>query len=117
MANKMNDTEFSHESLNATIHERSRLGILTILATREGSVSFTDLMKLGGFSNGNLSRHISNLEKEGLVRVAKSFQDRRPKTEITLTREGRDLYFEYIDNLEKLILEAKALREKKPNVI
>lgn len=73
--------------LDDVVHQRVRLGILTIC--REARrVEFSFLLEALGLTPGNLSRHLRVLEEAGLVRVDKAFVDRRSKTWVTLTREG-----------------------------
>ena len=49
-------------TLDETVHQRTRLGILTMLA-EVGSASFTHLRDTLGLSDGNLSRHLRVLEE------------------------------------------------------
>src|SRR5271166_285714 len=74
--------------LDAVIHERVRLAIITALAVNE-SLSFNDLKKLLEVSDGNLSVHARKLEDAGYVRCSKSFVGRQPRTEFRLTMAGR----------------------------
>ena len=73
--------------LDDVVHQRTRLGILTVL--HEGKdVDFGYLQKTLGLSAGNLSRHLSVLEESGLVRVKKGYEGRRGKTWVSNTRSG-----------------------------
>jgi hypothetical protein len=65
-------------SLNDVMHQRARLGILTVLgeATR---VDFPYLKSLLQLTDGNLGRHIEVLAGEGLVAVTKGYEGRRPR--------------------------------------
>ncbi len=61
---------FDFEKLDKTIHEKGRLGIMTLLATRP-SWSFQDLKAELGLSDGNLVTHLRTLHDAGLVAVTK----------------------------------------------
>jgi DNA-binding MarR family transcriptional regulator len=54
-------------------------------------------------TDGNLSVHLRKLEDAGYVEIDKSFQDRKPRTEIRLTSKGRKAFVKYLDSLSKLI--------------
>ena len=93
----------SHASeLDRLIHERLRLGIVSALAVNE-ALSFGDLKKLLGTSDGNLSVHARKLEEAGYIACTKSFEGRVPRTEYRLTGEGRAALQRYLDHMEALI--------------
>jgi DNA-binding transcriptional ArsR family regulator len=73
--------------LDDTVHQRHRLGILTI--TAEARAEFGYLRDTLGLTPGNLSRHLTVLEEAGLVRVDKGYQGRRPRTWVRITSQGR----------------------------
>lgn len=74
--------------LDETVHQRHRLGILTITAEAE-SADFGYLRQALDLTAGNLSRHLTVLEDAGLVRVSKGYEGRRPRTWVKITAEGR----------------------------
>jgi DNA-binding transcriptional ArsR family regulator len=73
--------------LDDTVHQRHRLGILTI--TAEARAEFGYLRDALGLTPGNLSRHLTVLEEAGLVRVEKGYEGRRPRTWVRITASGR----------------------------
>ncbi|MBB5960646.1 DNA-binding MarR family transcriptional regulator [Saccharothrix tamanrassetensis] len=75
--------------LDDTVHQRHRLGILTIAAEAE-RVEFGYLKTLLSLTAGNLSRHVTVLEEAGLVEVEKGYDGRRPKTWVSVTAAGRE---------------------------
>jgi DNA-binding MarR family transcriptional regulator len=93
--------------LDQTIHERTRLAIVSALAANP-SLSFTELKKLLSASDGNLSVHARKLEDAGYIACTKSFFDRVPRTEYRLTASGRRALEKYLDHMEALI---RATRE------
>ncbi|HEY8469815.1 MAG TPA: transcriptional regulator [Longimicrobiales bacterium] len=88
--------------LDRVIHERVRLGIVSALAVNE-TLSFNDLKRLLGTSDGNLSVHARRLEEAGYVECTKSFRGRVPHTEYRLTPAGRRALERYLDHMEALI--------------
>jgi DNA-binding MarR family transcriptional regulator len=73
--------------LDDTVHQRHRLGILTI--TAEARAEFGYLRDALGLTPGNLSRHLTVLEEAGLVQVEKGYEGRRPRTWVRITATGR----------------------------
>ena len=57
---------FDFEKLDRTIHEKGRLGIMTLLATRT-SWPFQDLKAELKMSDGNLISHLRTLHDAGFV--------------------------------------------------
>lgn len=88
--------------LNDVVHQRVRLGILTI-AHEARRVEFGYLRDSLELTAGNLSQHLSVLEKAGLITVEKGCAGKRARTWITLTRAGRTALREEIDHLKQLI--------------
>jgi len=84
------------------IHERMRLGIVSALAVND-SLSFSDLKKLMGTTDGNLSVHARKLEEAEYIACTKSFEGRMPKTQYRLTAVGRRALERYLDHMEALI--------------
>ena len=76
------------------IHEPARLAILAVLSACE-SADFTYLLTATELSKGNLSSHLSKLEKGGYVAITKSFKGKYPNTSCALTVEGRKAFNAY----------------------
>ena len=92
---------FDFSKLDKTIHERGRLGIMTLLATR-ASWAFQDLKAELKMSDGNLVTHLRTLHEAGLVAVIKEVQD-RPQTSYALTEKGKKAFQEYLAILEDIV--------------
>jgi DNA-binding HxlR family transcriptional regulator len=92
---------FDFSQLDKTIHERGRLGIMTVLTTR-ASWSFQDLKAELKMSDGNLITHLRTLHDAGLVAVIKEVQD-RPQTSYALTAKGKKAFQEYLALLESIV--------------
>ena len=94
------------EKLDKTIHEKGRLAIMTLLASRV-SWPFQDLKAELKMSDGNLVTHLRTLHKLGLVAVTKAMLD-RPQTSYSLTAKGRAAFTEYLNVLEQIVKAGKA---------
>jgi len=88
--------------LDDTVHQRVRLGILTI-AHEARQVEFGYLRDNLQVTAGNLSQHLSVLETAGLVEVEKGYEGRRARTWVTLTKAGHAALAEEITRLKQLI--------------
>ena len=92
--------------LDRVIHEKGRLAIMAMLAASP-ELSFTELRDGLNLTDGNLSTHVRTLQEEGLVSVAKSYQNNRPLTTCSLTAAGRKAFAEYIALLEQIVRQNK----------
>ncbi|QQQ75610.1 transcriptional regulator [Saccharothrix sp. 6-C] len=74
-------------SLDDVVHQKHRLGILTVAAEAK-RVEFGYLRSTLELTAGNLSRHIAVLEQAGLVSVEKGYDGKRPRTWVRVTAAG-----------------------------
>lgn len=88
--------------LSDVVHQRTRLGILSVLIeTRRADFGYLrDTLEL---TDGNLSRHLQVLSEAGLVVIEKVFEGRRPRTWVAATPDGRTAFDEEIDALRSLV--------------
>ena len=98
--------QFAYEGLDRAIHERARLSILTSLVTHPKGLTFNDLKQLCSLTDGNLSRHLSVLEKGKIVEIFKGHEHNRPQTVCRITSSGRQRYVQYLSALEQVIRDA-----------
>lgn len=80
--------EHPTNGLDETVHQRHRLGILTITAEAQRA-EFGYLREALGLTPGNLSKHLTVLEQASLVEVEKGYAGRRPRTWVRITSQGR----------------------------
>jgi DNA-binding transcriptional ArsR family regulator len=88
--------------LDPVLHERVRLGILTLLVQAD-KLDFTTLKEALGVTDGNLAQHLRVLEEAGIIAVRKTFVGRRPRTYYRLTPQGRRRFLEYLERLRTLL--------------
>ena len=90
------------QDLNAVIHERTRLAILTYLVSVRES-SFTELKQELDLTDGNLTLHMKALQKHRYVNVEKTQVERRPRTLYRMTSKGDEAFAEYVALLERIL--------------
>jgi DNA-binding MarR family transcriptional regulator len=100
--------EFPTNGLDDVVHQRHRLGILTITAEADRA-EFGYLRDALSLTAGNLSRHLSVLEDAGLVHVEKGYKGRRPRTWVRITGRGRSALAAELDVLARLVRQRSSL--------
>ena len=88
--------------LDDVVHQRVRLGILTV-AHEARRVEFGYLRDQLDLTAGNLSKHLSVLEAAALIDVEKGYEGKRGRTWITLTPAGATALADEIVRLKLLI--------------
>ena len=94
--------ELDVPDMDAFIHERARLRLLTFLSVLK-SADFVYLLRQTGLTRGNLSVQMSKLAEAGLVEIDKSFVDNRPRTAYAITPAGRIALAEYKAHMTELL--------------
>jgi DNA-binding MarR family transcriptional regulator len=84
--------------LDRLIHEPARLAIMTILRGA-GEADFLYLQREGGFTQGNLSGHLTKLEEAGYVAIEKTFKGKVPLTVCSLTEKGKAAFSRYSQSM------------------
>lgn len=97
--------------LNRTIHEPSRLALMTALRSTTGA-DFLYLRRLTGMSKGNMSNHLAKLEEAGLVSIGKRFVGKKPVTSAALTAKGKIALEAHWRELKRLEEEAERWRRE-----
>lgn len=102
--------EIAH--LDKMIHEPARLAIMTALDACT-LAEFLFLQELTGLTKGNLSSHLSKLEKAGYVSIDKHFvRQKIPHTTIRITREGRAAISKYWQKIDGIRQKTKGWNKK-----
>ena len=91
--------------LNETIHQPVRLRIMATLVTLEQNdeVDFIYLRDLLDATDGNLGAHLRRLEEAGYITISKTFVERKPRTYVSATAEGRRVFQEHVAALESIL--------------
>lgn len=90
------------DGFDEVVHQRDRLGVMVVLAEAKRA-DFTYLKRVLELTDGNLGRHLQVLEEAGLVELDKVFEQGKPRTWVSLTRQGRAALAREVDTMERLI--------------
>jgi DNA-binding MarR family transcriptional regulator len=102
------------QALDRLIHEPMRLGIVNALAVSP-TLTFNELKRHLGTTDGNLSVHARKLEKAGYVSCLKYFNGRTPNTRYRLTPKGRQAFKSYLGHMKALIRATRAGLQSGPS--
>jgi DNA-binding MarR family transcriptional regulator len=91
--------------LNEIIHQTVRLRIMAALVSLDpgNEVEFTYLRDLLEVTDGNLGAHLRKLEESGYIAVNKTFVERKPRSYISATTEGRLVFQKHVEALESIL--------------
>lgn len=101
MSSSPSSTDHPLSDIDRIIHEPARLVILSQLYVIE-SADFLFIQQQTGLTQGNLSSHMSKLEKAGYVDVEKAFVGKRPRTLLRLTEDGRVAFARYVAQMKPI---------------
>lgn len=90
------------DRLDPLLQHRSRLGACVLLADTT-ALSFSRLKELLRETDGNLGAQLRKLEDAGYLEVRKEFQDRRPVSWYSLTREGKKALRVHLNAMRDLV--------------
>jgi DNA-binding MarR family transcriptional regulator len=90
--------------IDRIIHAPARLRIMSALMALppRSQLDFRTLGTSLDLTDGNLGAHLQTLEEAGYIRVEKSFQDRKPRTDLSITARGRARFEEHVEALRKI---------------
>jgi DNA-binding HxlR family transcriptional regulator len=89
-------------NINKAFENRIRLGVMSVLMVNDW-VDFNTLKETLGVTDGNLSSHLTALEKSKYIDVRKSFIGKKPNTSYSSSKEGKKAFKEHLDALEALM--------------
>ncbi len=95
-------TDHPANDLDDVVHQRVRLGILTVVQQARRA-EFTFLRTTLDLTAGNLAQHLNVLEKAGLITIEKGYEGKRARTWIQLTKAGKKALHDEITTLKALI--------------
>ncbi len=91
---------------NTILHQETRARIIKLLNGSDKLTVKTIKNKLE-ITDGNLSTHLHKLEQVAYIKIQKTFENRRPKTIVAITKKGKDAYKEYLQQLKAFVDEYK----------
>ena len=91
--------------LNETIHQSTRLRIMTLLVSlpEEDRFAYGFIQQTLDLTGGNLTTHLRKLEDADYLVITKEFVDSKPRTWVQATSLGRQAFAEYLSNLHKAL--------------
>ena len=92
--------------LDRVIHEKGRLGIMSLLAAAP-QLSFTEIKSTLKMTDGNVTAHLRTLHEAGYISVTKSMEAGRNVTSYALTNTGRKTFSAYVDLLDQIVQQTK----------
>ena len=95
-------------ALTEIVHQRTRLGILTVLAESR-CADFAYLKSALQLTDGNLGRHLEILAAERLIKITKGYEGRRPRTWAEITNVGQSALASQMDAMKQLVNQFEAL--------
>jgi DNA-binding MarR family transcriptional regulator len=98
--------ENPYAALKTLFHEPNRLAMMSALSQAIDGLTFNDLKRECGLTDGNLSRHLKTLEEAEAIRIEKTFVDAKPRTTVFLSDAGRKSFIEYLQALEEVLQKA-----------
>jgi DNA-binding MarR family transcriptional regulator len=101
--NRAEDLDISKvANIDKIIHEPGRLAILVYLSMVEFA-DFLFITNITGLTKGNLSAHMSKLEKVGYIEIIKEFIEKKPHTVLRITPQGQKALDEYRKQMSKIM--------------
>lgn len=88
--------------IDKVIHEPARLKIVAQLYVVE-SADMVFLMRQTKLTWGNLSSHVAKLEQAGYVKITKEFVEKKPRTTLELTTNGRKAFEKYRKTIKRML--------------
>jgi len=89
---------------DSLLHQSIRSKLMSLLIAND-ALPFKALKETLKVTDGNLSSHLSKLEKGHYIIIEKNFEDKRPKTVIKIAPTGREAFEKYIETLKQFIEE------------
>lgn len=86
------------------LHQTVRSKLMSLLIAND-ELPFKALKELLEVTDGNLSSHLTKLEKETYILIEKTFEGKRPKTVVKIAPKGREAFDAYIMALKAFIEE------------
>jgi len=96
--------------MDEALLSKIRLSIISELLSTVW-VSFPELLKATGATNGNLSTHLAKLVACRYISEHKTISGRRPLTQYRITEAGRRAFFAHVEDLQRI---AKAAKHRSP---
>lgn len=88
---------------NEIIHQTVRLKVMSALNAAGEALEFTRLKAIVNATDGNLGSHLNTLEGAGYVSVEKDFIGKKPRTRVSITKEGKQAFARHVAYLRDVL--------------
>ena len=92
----------SFKELDPLLHSQLRLSVVSLLVALK-QAEFNYLKEKTGSTAGNLSVQLAKLSEAGYLEITKSFRDKYPLTQVSLTKKGLQAFETYVQRLQSYI--------------
>ena len=94
-----------HVVLNETIHQSTRLRIMTLLVSPSevDQFAYGFIQQTLDLTAWNLTTHLRKLEEADYLVITKEFMNSKPRTWVQVTPKGRRAFAEYLSSLENAL--------------
>ena len=91
--------------LDKIIHQPVRLKVMSALRELPlgDQVEFMYLKKILKVTDGNLGIHLGKLEESGYIEIEKMFVNKKPKSYISLTKNGKNAFETHLEALQEIL--------------
>ncbi len=86
------------------LHQAIRSKLVSLLIAND-ELPFKALKEMLEVTDGNLSSHLNKLEKANYIMIEKTYEGKRPKTVVHISKNGRKAFKVYVEELKKFIEE------------
>ena len=93
---------FKPDDIDALIHERTRLAIVSALAVAP-ELSFGELKEMLSLTDGNLSAHSRTLEEAGYLKIEKTFKGLGGSISLGFQSQAKGIELHGVDSTAKKI--------------
>jgi DNA-binding MarR family transcriptional regulator len=92
------------DELDKIIHAPARLRIMSALVALRPAeqLDFRTLSEMLELTDGNLGAHLQTLEEARYVKIEKSFVNRKPRTYVRATAQGRARFEAHVEALKRI---------------
>lgn len=93
--------QYAASKINKIVHQPVRFSIMAALLSVK-KAEFGLVRDAVGINDSQLSRQVSVLEKSGYVKVEKGYVGKRPRTWLSLTAKGKNVFEEHLGILRQI---------------
>ncbi len=90
------------KDLDPILHSQLRLAVVSLLV-KNAKMEFNDIKSETDATAGNLSVQLKKLEKEGYIKITKTFKNNYPLTSAEITGKGLSAFEAYVKDIQQYL--------------